>query len=31
MCETPLIDLMGDQTLDNMGGTQRLGNYDCEF
>lgn len=31
MCETPLIHLMSDQTLDDMGGTQRLGNYDCEL
>lgn len=31
MCETPLIHLMSDQTLDDMGGTQRLGNYDCQL
>ena len=31
MCETPLIHLMSDQTLNDMGGTQRLGNYDCEL
>lgn len=31
MCATPLIHLMSDQTLDDMGGTQRLGNYDCEL
>lgn len=31
MCATPLIHLMSDQTLNDMGGTQRLGNYDCEL
>lgn len=31
MCQTPLIHLMSDQTLDDMGGTQRLGNYDCQL
>lgn len=28
-CQTPLIHLMSDQSLEDMGGTQRLGNYDC--
>ena len=28
-CLTPIIHLMNDQSLDDMGGTQRLGNYDC--
>ena len=27
-CLTPIIHLMNDQSLDDMGGTQRLGNYD---
>ena len=31
LCRTPLIHLMSDQSLDDMGGTQRLGNYDCEL
>ena len=31
MCKTPLIHLMSDQSLEDMGGTQRLGNYDCEL
>lgn len=31
MCQTPLIHLMNDQSLDDMGGTQRLGNYTCEL
>lgn len=31
LCHTPLIHLMNDQSLDDMGGTQRLGNYDCEL
>ena len=30
-CMTPLISLMHDQSLENMGGTQRLGNYTCEL
>ncbi len=30
-CETPLIHLMDDQDLDDLGGTQRLGNYTCEL
>ena len=30
-CETPVIHLMSDQSLSDMGGTQRLGNYDCEL
>jgi len=30
-CMTPIINLMGDQTLESMGGTQRLGNYTCEI
>jgi CTP synthase len=30
MCENPIIDLMADQkAIINMGGTLRLGNYDC--
>ncbi|WP_050637251.1 CTP synthase [Candidatus Stoquefichus sp. SB1] len=29
LCHTPLIHLMSDQSLDDMGGTQRLGNYAC--
>lgn len=28
-CQTPIIHLMNDQTLDDLGGTQRLGHYDC--
>ena len=31
MCKTPLIHLMSDQSLEDMGGTQRLGNYDCQL
>ena len=31
MCKTPLIHLMSDQSLEDMGGTQRLGDYDCEL
>lgn len=31
MCKTPLIHLMSDQSLDDMGGTQRLGDYDCQL
>lgn len=31
MCKTPLIHLMSDQSLEDMGGTQRLGNYTCEL
>ena len=31
MCETQLIQLMSDQTIDDMGDTQRLGNYDSEI
>lgn len=27
----PLITLMSDQSLSNMGGTQRLGDYNCEL
>jgi len=30
-CKTPLIHLMNDQSLNDMGGTQRLGHYDCEI
>ncbi|WP_173655489.1 CTP synthase [Sharpea azabuensis] len=30
-CMTPLISLMQDQTMEEMGGTQRLGNYTCEL
>ena len=30
LCETPIIDLMQDQkSIVNMGGTLRLGNYEC--
>jgi len=29
--KTPLIHLMSDQSLADMGGTQRLGNYDCHI
>ena len=30
MCEEPIIDLMADQkSITNMGGTLRLGNYEC--
>jgi CTP synthase len=28
-CMTPLITLMNDQSLETMGGTQRLGDYTC--
>lgn len=31
MCKTPLIHLMSDQSLDDLGGTQRLGNYKCHL
>ena len=32
MCETPIIDLMAEQkSVINMGGTLRLGNYDCSI
>ena len=31
LCQTPLIHLMSDQSLDDLGGTQRLGNYDCKL
>lgn len=31
LCSTPLIHLMNDQTLDVLGGTQRLGNNDCRL
>ncbi len=27
----PIINLMADQNLDDLGGTQRLGNYDCHL
>jgi CTP synthase len=30
-CMTPLISLMEDQSLETMGGTQRLGNYTCQL
>ncbi len=31
-CENPIIDLMADQkSISNMGGTLRLGNYDCHI
>ena len=31
MCKTPIIHLMSDQSLEDMGGTQRLGDYDCQL
>ncbi len=32
LCETPVIDLMQDQkSIVNMGGTLRLGNYECKL
>ena len=32
LCENPIIDLMSDQkTVINMGGTLRLGNYNCKI
>lgn len=32
LCENPIIDLMQDQkSIINMGGTLRLGNYDCSI
>lgn len=32
MCENPIIDLMSDQkAIINMGGTLRLGNYECSL
>ncbi|HIX81646.1 MAG TPA: gamma-glutamyl-gamma-aminobutyrate hydrolase family protein, partial [Candidatus Erysipelatoclostridium merdavium] len=31
ICKTPIITLMSDQSLMDMGGTQRLGNYRCEL
>ncbi len=32
LCKNPIIDLMADQkSIINMGGTLRLGNYDCEI
>ena len=31
MCKTPIIHLMSDQSLEDMGGTQRLGDYDCKL
>ena len=32
LCQNPIIDLMADQkSIINMGGTLRLGNYDCEI
>lgn len=32
LCEEPIIDLMSDQkNITNMGGTLRLGNYDCKI
>lgn len=32
MCEEPIIDLMQDQkSITNMGGTLRLGNYECSL
>ncbi len=31
-CKNPIIDLMADQkSINNMGGTLRLGNYDCHI
>ena len=32
MCKNPVIDLMADQkSISNMGGTLRLGNYECSI
>jgi CTP synthase len=32
LCKNPIIDLMADQkSIINMGGTLRLGNYECEI
>lgn len=31
ICSTPIISLMNDQSLEDMGGTQRLGNYACSL
>ena len=32
MCKNPVIDLMADQkSIINMGGTLRLGNYECSL
>lgn len=31
LCPEPIISLMEDQSLEDMGGTQRLGNYDCQL
>ena len=31
ICKIPIITLMSDQSLMDMGGTQRLGNYRCEL
>lgn len=31
LCKEPLINLMSDQSLEDMGGTQRLGDYKCQL
>lgn len=31
MTKIPVIHLMSDQSLEDMGGTQRLGDYDCQL
>ena len=31
IAENPVINLMSDQSLEDMGGTQRLGDYDCKL
>ncbi|MCB5496184.1 CTP synthase, partial [[Ruminococcus] gnavus] len=31
LTKNPIINLMSDQSLPDMGGTQRLGDYNCEL
>ena len=31
LTKNPVINLMSDQSLEDMGGTQRLGDYDCQL
>lgn len=31
LCKNPVINLMSDQSLEDMGGTQRLGDYECQL
>ena len=31
LTQNPVINLMSDQSLEDMGGTQRLGDYDCQL